>query len=77
MVYLTLFIFLLYPNVRVIITGDDQRGADTINECLKKSFLNPKRVRCGWHILDRGRERNLRCMIGCTEKLQITMVLNQ
>ena len=48
-----------------------------INERLKKSFINEKRLICGWYIVDHGWEINLRCMIVFTEKLQIKMVLNQ
>ena len=38
---------------------------------LKKTFLNAKNVRCGWHIVDRDWERNLRCMIGSKKKYKL------
>lgn len=34
----------------------------------KELIFQWKRVRCGWHLVDRGWGINLRCMIGCTEK---------
>ena len=71
------FICQVSKNVIVIITDDDQSEADTINEFLKKRFINAKTVRFSWHIVDLGWESNLRCMIGCTKKLQSIMVSNE
>jgi len=50
--------------VRLIITDGDSNECDQVDQALRTTFINSKRRRCGWHIVDRGWSRHLPANLG-------------
>jgi hypothetical protein len=45
--------------IGVVLTDGDTNEYEMIDHCLKELFVNATRIRCGWHIIDRGWSQHL------------------
>jgi hypothetical protein len=62
--------------VRLVITDGDSQEFNQLDVAIQKLFINAKRRRCGWHLINRGWRRNVGALVASNSKTKNAVCMN-
>jgi hypothetical protein len=50
--------------IKIVVTDGDSQAISQLDDAISKFFLNAYRIRCSWHIIDRGWHKKVKVALG-------------